>query len=643
MAVHVAIATAPTWRGTIGDASAWSPATSTSTPTSSGVFTGSADKTFTLTVDDGGTVGAGLVTVDWDDGDGNSGRLAIGNGYSIGTALPLLDDVFVAFSSGTAVAGEEFSIAASAIRRLPQGAKYLSGRGEPCQIYVDRFERVDRDAYFPSEYADTVRVERERQINPTLSIDYMDSATHETALGLEALRHEICVGEDYDLSTILLWRHGTTPLIGPLATFTRTGALAGYYDSISGTVRQASANEMRYSSGPVGRAMVIDTDFGTTNLLPDFHGENDGTTEWFVNGSATIDWDDGAVPILDQRQGGWASEYLGGCERAYIPSGDYIHTVDYGCDASQWYSASLWLRGRGLVTIRIRSGNTTISGTVDEESITLTDTWTRYDIPGGQTGIGHDVADLQVVGNEDALVYVGPCQLEAGPSTGYGWPTDVSEGRGIESLAIPVSIPVDAGSLGFWFKLPDDTTGGQSLDLIDATGVTGNERFRITYVSNTAITVELTAAAGTDLFYVCGDLTDGAWHHLAVTWERGSAGKVEAILYLDGAAVATESDADWLGYFGSGILVGGTGCREVGFKELRIDGTAQAAAEILRWYERFTDDAWIALHRSCGGRKYMIPGGVVSTWRSPANPHHILQQMRPSQSGVFDDCLEISR
>ncbi len=86
-------------------------ATSTSTPSISGIYTESSNDTFTFTVTSGGTVGNGTVTVAVTNSDSETiATLSLGSDYVAGDKIDLGNGIKVAFGAGTLVASEDFTV-----------------------------------------------------------------------------------------------------------------------------------------------------------------------------------------------------------------------------------------------------------------------------------------------------------------------------------------------------------------------------------------------------------------------------------------------------------------------------------------------------------------------------------------------------
>lgn len=92
------------------------PWTGTATPTASGIYTGSVNETFTFTVLNGGEVGVDAdLAVEVRNGAGALvTTLAVGSGYAAGDRLAVYEGLYVAFSTGTLVDTENFTVEALA-------------------------------------------------------------------------------------------------------------------------------------------------------------------------------------------------------------------------------------------------------------------------------------------------------------------------------------------------------------------------------------------------------------------------------------------------------------------------------------------------------------------------------------------------
>jgi len=102
--------------------------TTTTSPTMGGTYTGSIDKAYTFTFNMDGTVGstAGLKLL-WDDGEGNTGELDVGDTYTADTALDVAEGVTAALSAGDATNGDYFTVDTTAADlRMVQAAQDAS-------------------------------------------------------------------------------------------------------------------------------------------------------------------------------------------------------------------------------------------------------------------------------------------------------------------------------------------------------------------------------------------------------------------------------------------------------------------------------------------------------------------------------------
>jgi len=87
--------------------------TGTSSPTMSGIYTGTDNDTFQFTVVDTGTVGNGSLQLQVKDNGGAGSVIAtldIGSGYAAGDRLLVADGIYVSISAGTVNDGENFDV-----------------------------------------------------------------------------------------------------------------------------------------------------------------------------------------------------------------------------------------------------------------------------------------------------------------------------------------------------------------------------------------------------------------------------------------------------------------------------------------------------------------------------------------------------
>ena len=91
-------------------------ATGHAKPAAGGYYTGPTDRTYTFTTADSGSVGAGTLRLNWNDGASGSGTLNFGAGYLSPTLLDVSNGVKLGLLSGAMNAGESFTVAATTPR-----------------------------------------------------------------------------------------------------------------------------------------------------------------------------------------------------------------------------------------------------------------------------------------------------------------------------------------------------------------------------------------------------------------------------------------------------------------------------------------------------------------------------------------------
>lgn len=645
MAAPIALRTAPEYAGVIGAPSAWGSGSTTTVPSFGGIYRGEQSATYTFANTNvsllGVTVGSGTVDIDWDDGAGQGGRFSIGAGYTAGTPINFHAGMTVAFSAGAIVTGgDAFTMTATAWRRLPMDFVEVASQDQ-CWIEWMPAARQSRDAVVPSVNGDAQVLAIANCRAPALDIDWMGSSEWLALLRGEADRADWTIAENYRADTIFLLRGvGLRPFIGPAPTFARASA-GTYTDARSGRYRTVASNAHRPRAGLASRGIRLDN-VAVTNLLPRFHPRS-GQLAWTTTGSATVTWDPSGVGILDPYDSGIDSAFRSGVARAYVPTGDAIRSTVAAVTATFTYSAQVWLHGRGVATVRIRSGAGTpgtVIGTLATQ--TLSATPTLYTIS-GQAGAGHTAADIEILGVENSVVYVSAAQIELGATRTAIVPTDgAAATRASETLTYPIGIPADHGTVFLgWYT--EGSTASATSNLIEGTGVSGSEYFAIDYIRTSLQLRAWTQNSGALTYTVA---PSAGWHTVAFTWTRQTANEMLRTLYLDGLQVNADLTTSWKPNFGSGIQLGriaagGTNLN-VGLEEVRIDRVARTAAEIAEMHARLTSPDWLALHREFGGRSFIITQATPGLL-DESNTDKVTARLQLLQSRAHDDSVAVPR
>ncbi|MDH4100581.1 MAG: flagellar hook-basal body complex protein [Nitrospirota bacterium] len=117
-----------------GDVSAWT-LNQTATPTVGGIYTGTATKTYTFAVSEGGTIpppSGTTVDISWSDGVAASGVVTVPSSYTAGTALDVAEGLTISLAAGRLSTNGTFSVSAT--------ASQINNTGTPVNINLDGYD-----------------------------------------------------------------------------------------------------------------------------------------------------------------------------------------------------------------------------------------------------------------------------------------------------------------------------------------------------------------------------------------------------------------------------------------------------------------------------------------------------------------------
>jgi len=652
MGFHLDIQSAPERRGSIGTPATGSWSTNP-TPTMSGTYVGDTNKTLTFGVTTGGLIGtASTIVVNWSDGT-ESGFLNLGTDYGYAAADVVLvhEGVSVAFAAGTFVtAGSPtFTVSLVAGNALRPNHQIIEADAAPVDN-IPTFSRQELDVSHVSWEGIEQRVRTAILRNVDVSVDFYDAANYDLAAYLEAERHLVTLGEDYDETTVFCWKgyRGTAllPLIGKAGTFARSG-IGSFVDPRTGKVTHAASGTPRYPGGQLGPALEIGG--GTTNLLTRSSAQSGTLYFTASSGAVSVAYDTNVLPPCNPDDANIPAAFRAGSLRVAFSSavglGANANSTDVTVVASTTYTVSCWLKGHGQVILTFRSGPASAANTrATTAVIDLTDTWTRYEATGATVG-GEVVGDITITtgGTQAAVCWAWGWQLEAKPAATALVVTDGASGtRNAETLNFPVPIPGWAGTLGLWFCWPGDD-GASTYSLLSGSGVAGAERFALFYNASASVLQWFTNTTGGSSLSGSVNLVAGTWYHVALTWEHESTDHdIARVMYLNGASLASDASQNWEPTFGTGIdiapsLVGVTllGLR---VQNVRIDGEVKDATAVADWYARGTSETWISNLRNTYGRFYRLTN-VSEAWRGAFAPDQILATASLVEAGREPDSL----
>jgi len=661
MPFRVDLQSAPERRGTLGAPSlgGWTGPV----PTFAGDYLFADNRTITFTVITGGIIGTNaVITVTWSDGT-LTGRLDLGTDHAYVANLdrPIYPGVSVSFAAGTFTGAQTFTVACQAANRLPR--QFLSVLSpspafvSSTQVQITSFDRQDMHLRQDTWDGREILVKTALRHPTAIAIDdFRAIAGRAAALEMERLMQPVTLAEDYGADTVFLARllRGTSmlPLIGPAGAFARA-SVGSYVDPSTGLIRHAASGAPRYPSGPLGSAISIDG--GTTNLCK-YSAAASGTLAWTATGApSSLAFDTAVAPPADPTDATWPASYLAGTLRGAFAAGTIIAsdnvdlTDNATIAASTTYTGSIWLRGRGSVDLRLRTGNGGTTNTRGTTTITLTENWTRYSVTGASIA-AENAADIAIFSRgSQAVFWMWGWQIEAKAA-----PTDLvltngtaGIARAAETLTFPQAIPAWEWTVSFFLYWGGDPGTAILYGLLNATGVTGAQRWLLAYNPGGAPAVLqfYTNNAGGQLNAI-QTLTAGTWYHLTVTGDAtGTPGQLARAIYVNGVLVNSDVASGagaWEPSFGTGIEVAEAvaGLTHVSSRvsRLRIDDHAMSAAEVLDLYQKASADEWLNNVYPLWGRKYRL-NGVQDVQRGLWGPGQILTTAALGEVDREDDSL----
>lgn len=636
MSLRVPVQRAPVASAVPGAPSAWSGA-STTTPTVVGIYEGRSNKTFTFTVNTAGTIGtAGVVT--WSDGN-ETGRLDLGSTYTAGDYRMVHQGISIAFSAGALSAADTFTVDVTAERGLPWYAG-IDGGGTPDQVAIRGVSAQPLDLFFQDDVGTTRRKAIAIQHNPNLFVDNCKDTERAALQQLRNSRSRVTVGENYDGSTVGLLRlsRGIMPLIGKRPNFSRSG-VGSYIDQDTGLIRLADSGNPRIQTTGASGGLLLDV--GATNLLQSSN-PNDTLPGWTAtSGAPTLTTVTTMPTVFDQSETSWTDLSIRNRSlKVEMAASNVINTTfNATISSTTTYTGSVWIKGRGQVTVSLRTGSVSPPPTVqDSEQLTLDgDDWQRVVLT-GTSGGSDDRANLTIVADEKSVIWVGPSQIEAGHVATAWIETQLStQSRAAESFTWDVDIPA-TGSFSMWVKVPDGSpTGDYYLVETSSSG-----RWGIRYDATNGEVEFHTASSGA--LVGTQSLTPGSVYQIAVTWSRSStAGELNRALYVNGSLITSDSTTNWGSGWGGTLEFeksGGTALHSWQYAELRMDSVEWSSTTVSEIYSRRTSDEWLHTLAQFGGRFYDI-GAMTETWLSDATPDRILVDLPLTQASTEPDALVV--
>jgi hypothetical protein len=641
---------------------------------SSGVYTGTKTKTYTLTT--GAAVGGGAwqptdYIISWDDGDGNAGQFQIGsNWYTAGDDITVGDEgllLQMTDGGGTDIgAADTCTIVCTARAVLDPAHAEIAGDSAPVDVHLTGLTEISTDIVNRTYDGEQRRVARANLMAPAVYVDYLDGANLERILRMKAERQLVTLAENYDQYTKVLWRgRGLTTFLGTYPTYTRSGA--GYdQDPVTGRHRIIAADTMRQMMGPeqsassesngyervwwpskwshTGAACVLNSEAVTNLLGADMHPKS-GTLGWTGTGAAGVSWTTGRRGVLDP-DSTWGKEYAQGvCQVELTGTGDTVYSDTETATGGQPYSGGVWIRGSGALDVQLMEGTTTPPTTAYvTQAVTLTDDrwqWVPL-VPAAAIAGGSNKVGIRI--RKESGTTTGPAQFFLSSSSinlGYFAHPESFITNNAEVLTFNDPLP-PVGTISFWYCHGGDD-GTNTVDLIESSSAPNY--FLIQHDSSGNQIIWFTDSAGA-LGGACPDLKSNAWYHVAATWDHEDDSGVDKLrrrIYLDGSELSNDlttnfNNADWGATWTmiqNPAALNGQNC---GIAEIRLDTKARTATEVATMYDRLVDDKLLALHRSYGGRKFHIED-VEYTWLHVSQPDKYLVTATLAEAGREADSL----
>jgi len=658
---------APVQDGYVGDSGGWSGA-SGSDPTMSGSWQRKTNATVLFIHLGGSTATIGTtasIPIRWQEGAVAIREFDVGTntGYTAGDIINIGEGVSISFSAGTIVASDNFTVTMSAWRRIRPDHREIVADAEPVAMEPVSLGFDDLDTAFRAD--DGSLRQNERAIGRSVDIfaTYLEGKHRRALSHMIHARHEVTFGENYDHSTVFLWRGGTVePFIGHGMTFTRSSE-GTYWDPDSGLIRLVDDNIPRKMPGPeiesladgasarvsipfqynhVGSAHAQSNDT-RTNLIVEPHPAGSGTLNWSSDsGSPTLTWVTDVAPVLYPGDG-WAAGYDRGTVRVkFNATGDRVlGDTAVGVSGSTDYQASLWLKARGDLLFVVYGG----SGSPGSQrysaaipsSLADGDQWIRID------------AQITSGGSDNTLA-VG---LESDSGQGIAWISGAAivqsdqnqpmvfagNVRAPETMTVNDPIPEVAGTISFWFyNGGDDGSSGYSL-----LETTSGDRFAIRYNATSTGQINFfTDTTGSITGTFPTQRYSKTWNHVAVTWVQHSVPTtILREVYLNGVYEHGDTTTVWEPGYGSLEVLPNAAAEtpnDWGIAEIRIDSRVRTATEILEEYERYASGEGIHHHVLWAGRQFKIVQSDLP-WISTVNPDKASGVISLSQSSVHEPSL----
>jgi hypothetical protein len=373
-----------------------------------------------------------------------------------------------------------------------------------------------------------------------------------------------------------IYTNGWTSTITSLSTlrFWEASGLTFNVDAVQFEIDYLSPFRMPNAQGILGRG-ALRIDEGMTNLVTEIMSSFEaGITGW-AGTNATVSHD-----TTTSKFGKGSLKCV--TNNSVTAEGAYMSTLADVTD-SLTYTASVWIKGSGTVTIRIRefdAATATIGDTLSS-AVTLTNEWQRLTVTRtfGASGVK---ASIQVRTNstQAATFNLDGAQIE---QKAYATSWHIGGGtRAAETLTFPASEVALAaqGTVSCWVKL--DAINGVDLQIavdVAGTGITG---CILMITTSGAPRFQYGTGASTTFLAATTILTAGIWYLIAGRWSASGGAVFVNGVNENSSANAPGISVPTTGYIGTNL---GTQRYLNGvISDVRISNTALTDAEIVELY-----------------------------------------------------------
>lgn len=675
---------APTLQGLVSDATNLV-GTTVVTPLGSRRYRGEVQGTLTFACTQAGTVGTSESRWSISGLASSAITLIIPASYTVNDPIHIYEGFGLAFGSDSHSVNDVFQVTLTPRRSVAIGHREVTTSGK-VEVAPESLGYQDGDASVET-WDRRLKKQRRAIMRPLpVSVTVSDKAASRNLDDMGAERLDVTFMENYDFSTLILFRGqeaAGVPVIGRYKTAT---GLAGTprQDPVSGLISATPTAtnlfatvpgpeiECRDASWPtrmqipppyndIGTGIIISS-AGQTNELAHSHPEN-GALRWSAGGTgSSVAWDPNVFGVYDPTDSSIPEKFkqgtmytvLGSSSATIVTAAADRWTVAEG----NYVAAQVWIKGRGKIRIEIRTGVTTPGTVLHETNVDLADgegRWIGVHTDGGSgdtVPAFHTVAEIRIrtqSGENRAEFWVSHASAQKRVVASLGHITDGASGNtaGYQLKFDDTPMPTE-GTMSMVFMWGGDVGTG-IYHMIGST--TGPNNFQVVYNAGTN-TLRVSFDNGANYTDASATFEAHCWYQLIIRWGTSATTDELAVTIAIDETIVTETSiasSAHLGTYGDIIISpttveGGTGnCVNFGLWEFRLDGRARTNAQIQRDYRRWTHDAHTQIVTKTGGRLYNIISDN-SQQIGPGQAQHQLRRLQLRDVGaISDSAVVISR